>query len=288
MTHTTLISTSQLSEHLQDPDWAILDCRFVLTDPGRGETNYNRSHIPGAVYTHLERDLSSPIIPGVTGRHPWPSVEQACETFARLGIDPTCQVVVYDDAGGALAAVRVWWMLRWLGHNAVAVLDGGWQKWVYEEHPVRSGLESRAPRHFIAQQVRPELVVSAAQVDAMRHDPAYRVFDARAAERYRGENETIDPIAGHIPGAYSAPYLDNLGEEGVFRSPDELRTHYQNLLGDIAPEHSAFYCGSGVTSIHNLLALMHAGLGEGRLYAGSWSEWIAPRTRPVATGAERA
>jgi thiosulfate/3-mercaptopyruvate sulfurtransferase len=287
MTHTTLISTSQLSEHLQDPDWAIVDCRFVLTAPERGEINYARSHIPGAVYAHLDHDLSNPIIPGVTGRHPWPSVEKACDTFSRLGIDPTCQVVVYDDAGGALAAVRVWWMLRWLGHNAVAVLDGGWQRWVNEERPVRGGVESRERRSFVAQQVRPEIFVSADEIDAMRHDPSHRVFDVRAAERYRGENETIDPIAGHIPGAYSAPYLENLDEDGGFHSPQELHAHYQQLRGDTPAEGCVFYCGSGVTSIHSLLAMLHAGLGEGRLYAGSWSEWIAPRTRPVATGAER-
>lgn len=282
MSYKTLISTSELAGHLSAADWAVIDCRFVLTAPERGEQNYLRSHIPGAVYAHLERDLSSQIVPGVTGRHPWPSVEQASASFAEIGIDPGVQVVVYDDAGGALAAVRVWWMLRWLGHEAVAVLDGGWQKWVYEDRPVLSGSETRAARRFVPNP-RPELLVDVEQVNHMRLDAAYRVLDARAYERYLGHNETIDPVAGHIPGARSASYLENLSEEGTMRPPQELRERYQALLGGVPAQNAVFYCGSGVTSIHNLLAMLHAGLGEARLYPGSWSEWIADVRRPVAT-----
>ncbi|MBN1148506.1 MAG: sulfurtransferase [Anaerolineales bacterium] len=282
MTYTTLISTAELAEHLDDPDWAIVDARFVLTAPERGEQNYQRSHIPGAVYAHLERDLSDPVIPGVTGRHPWLVAEAAAAFFSNIGVGPGVQVVAYDDAGGALAAVRVWWMLRWLGHQAFAILDGGWQAWEYAERPVRVGVERRAPRRFTPQ-ARPDLLIGVEQVDQMRQDPAYRVFDARAAERYRGENETIDPVAGHIPGAYSAPYLDNLDAQGALRPAQELRAHYQDLLAGIPPQNVVFYCGSGVTSIHNVLAMEVAGLEGARIYPGSWSEWIAPRTRPVAT-----
>ncbi|MEW5869380.1 MAG: sulfurtransferase [Chloroflexota bacterium] len=282
MLYKTLISTSELAEHLNDPDWVVVDCRFVLNAPERGEQNYLRSHIPGAVYAHLERDLSSQIIPGVTGRHPWPSVEQASAFFASIGIEPGVQVVVYDDAGGALAAVRVWWMLRWLGHETVAVLDGVWQKWVYEDRPVVSGSETRAARQFVAHP-RPELLVDVEQVDRMRLDPAYRVFDARAYERYLGHNETIDPVAGHIPGARSASYLENISAEGTMRPAEELRQRFQALLEGVPAQNVVFYCGSGVTSIHDLLAMLFAGLGEGKLYPGSWSEWIVDARRPVAT-----
>jgi thiosulfate/3-mercaptopyruvate sulfurtransferase len=280
--YTTLISTEELSQHLHDSEWAIVDCRFALAFPEKGVQDYFDSHIPGAVYAHLEKDLSGSIIPGETGRHPWPGVDQAALFFSRIGIEAGVQVVAYDDAGGALAAVRLWWMLRWLGHETVAVLDGGWQKWVTEGREVKSGIEVRPQRNFISEP-RTELLVSTAKVDKLRMDPAYRIFDARAAERYHGLNETIDPVAGHIPGAFSAPYLDNLTIEGVFRPVEELRAHYKALVGGILPEKTIFYCGSGVTSVHDLLAMLHAGLGEAKLYAGSWSEWIAGGKRPVAT-----
>ncbi|HEX9029154.1 MAG TPA: sulfurtransferase [Anaerolineales bacterium] len=278
--YTTLISTDELAAHLNDPEWAIFDCRFSLLDMGRGLRDYSQAHIPGSVYAHLDADLSGPIIPGRTGRHPLPTVEAAANTFSAWGIDDGVQVVAYDDAGGALAAGRLWWMLHWLGHTAAAVLDGGWQAWLAEKRPVQGGLQTRRARIFIPRP-RPELIVGASQVDAMRQDPAFRVFDARSAERYRGENETIDPVAGHIPGAVSAPYLDDLTPQGKYRSPEELRLIYQALLGSIPADHAAFYCGSGVTSIHNILAMQHAGLGEARLYAGSWSEWITDPDRPI-------
>ena len=281
MSHTTLISTNEVSENLHNPDWAIIDCRFTVADPGLGERSYLQAHIPGAAYAHLERDLSSPVVPGVTGRHPWLSVEDATQLFSRLGIGPGVQVVAYDDAGGALAAARLWWMLRWLGHSAAAVLDGGWGKWLAEGRPATVGEESRPPRQF-QPHLRSELLVDAAAVDAARQDPAYRVLDARAAERYHGQNETIDPVAGHIPGALSAPYQENLDTKGVFRPADELRQRYQALVGETPPERTIYYCGSGVTAIHDLLAMLHAGLGEGRLYAGSWSEWITDPSKPVA------
>jgi thiosulfate/3-mercaptopyruvate sulfurtransferase len=190
------------------------------------------------------------------------------------------QVVAYDDAGGALAAVRLWWMLRWLGYEAAAVLDGGWSKWLAEGRPVRGGEESRAPRQF-QPHLRPELLVDTAAVEAARQNVTYRVLDARAAERYHGQNETIDPVAGHIPEALSAPYLENLAAEGVFRPRDELRQRYGELLGETPTDRVICYCGSGVTAIHDLLAMLHAGLGEGRLYAGSWSEWITDPDRPI-------
>jgi thiosulfate/3-mercaptopyruvate sulfurtransferase len=200
-----------------------------------------------------------------------------------MGIGPGVQVVAYDDMGGALAAVRLWWMLRWLGHEASAVLDGGWSRWRKEGRPVEAGVQQRPAREFIPQP-RPELLVDARQVDRMRQDPHQRVFDAREPERYRGEVEPIDPVAGRIPGAVSAPFKGNLTPAGTLKSREELHGIYQVLLGDIPVENTAFYCGSGVTSIHNILAILHAGLGEARLYAGSWSEWITDPTRPVSSG----
>lgn len=281
MTYTTLVTTQELAQHLSDSNWAVIDCRFSLTDPDRGEKDYRQSHIPGAAYAHLDRDLSAQVILGVTGRHPWLSHEAATSLFSSLGIDQDVQVVAYDDAGGALAAVRVWWMLRWLSHTKVAILDGGWQKWIVEGLPSLPGNEIRLPRKFVGLP-RPEMFISTQQVEQFRLDPSYLILDARANDRYHGKNETIDPVAGHIPGAVNAPYMDNLAPDGTLRPADELRQLYSGLLGKIPAEKAVFYCGSGVTSILNLLALYHAGLGEGRLYAGSWSEWITDRKRPVA------
>jgi thiosulfate/3-mercaptopyruvate sulfurtransferase len=284
MPFSLLVSTEELSRHLDDPAWLVVDCSFLLAKPDEGEQNYLAGHIPGAIYAHLDRDLSSSVIPGLTGRHPLPAPEEAARRFGKLGIAAGYQVVAYDNAGGALAAARLWWMLRWLGFDSVAVLEGGLLKWRAEGRPLRPGRETRPPVEFIAR-LRPEMSVTAEQVERLRLDPSYRLVDVRTPERYRGEAEPIDALAGHIPGALNIPYLDNLTKENTFRTPAELRSLYQKLVEDTPPEKVVFYCGSGVTSVHSLLAMLVAGLGEPRLYAGSWSEWIAPRTRPVATGA---
>jgi len=285
MIYTNLVSTQALAAHLDDPSWILFDCRFLLSQPEEKETDYLKAHIPGAVYAHLDRDLSAPIVPGKTGRHPLPTAEETAHRFGRMGIGPGTQVVAYDDQGGSLAAVRLWWMLRWLGHESAAVLDGGWQAWLNEDLPIRNGRETRPAQSFIARP-RGGMFVTSDEVEQMRQSPDYRVIDVRAAERYRGEVEPIDPVAGHIPGALNAPYSNNLNNEGRFRTPQELRDYYTKVLGDTPAERAIFYCGSGVTSIHSLLALQIAGMGEARLYAGSWSEWIASRQRPVAVGAE--
>lgn len=279
----TLISVEQLLPYLENPDWAIVDARFSLKDFEQGRKSYLSAHIPGAVFADLNDDLALPHVPGQTGRHPLPGVEQSAALFSRLGIGPGVQVVAYDDQGGALAAVRVWWMLRWLGYEQVAVLDGGWQEWRRAGYPTRGGEETRPPRAFTPQP-RPGLIATSDEVDKLRLDPRYRVLDARTPDRYRGENETIDPVAGRIPGATSVPYGGNLNPDGTFRSAEQLRRRYEHLLGEVPAENSITYCGSGVTSIHNILAMMHAGLGEGKLYVGSWSEWITDPQRPVATG----
>jgi thiosulfate/3-mercaptopyruvate sulfurtransferase len=280
MVYTTIISPSDLAPHLDDPAWAVVDCRFSLADKERGRRDYLQGHIPGAVSAHLDDDLSGPIVPGVTGRHPLPPVSDAVVVMGKLGIDEGVQVVAYDDAGGALAAARLWWMLRWLGHEAAAVLDGGWGRWVREGRPIRGGEESRPARVFLPH-ARPGRVASVEEVEALRRDPSYRLLDARSAERYRGETELVDPVAGHIPGAANLPYSDNLTPEGNLRPAEELRLRFQAVLQGVPAERVVHYCGSGATAGLNILAMLHAGLGEGRLYAGSWSEWITDAERPI-------
>lgn len=280
MTYTTLVSTQTLKAHLGDPEWAIIDCRFSLTDSGYGRHAYLEAHIPGAIYAHLNSDLSGPIVPGKTGRHPLPSILSIVDTLSKWGIDANVQVVAYDDVGGALAAARLWWILHWLGHENVAVLDGGWKQWHHEGYPVQSGNETRKSRIFIAKP-RPELVVDTKEVEKIRRDPRYRLLDSRTLARYHGREEPIDPVAGHIPGALSAPYLDNLDDSERFFPKKELKNRYKKILGRIPPERTVFYCGSGVTAAQNILALAHCGLGDARLYAGSWSEWITDPERPI-------
>jgi len=284
MSYNLLISTEELALHLTDPDWLVADCRFLLSKPDEKESDYQRAHIPGAIYVHLDRDLSAPVVPGVTGRHPLPAPADAARRFGALGIGPGVQVVAYDDLGGSLAAVRLWLMLRWLGHENAAILDGGWQKWLAEDRPVEAGTIKRSAREFAAQPPL-DCFVTTDEVERIRLDPNFRLLDGRAPERFRGEVEPIDPIAGHIPGAGNIPYTDNLATDGTFKSPEELRQLYENLTEGVPAERVVFYCGSGVTSIHNMLAMKLAGLGDAKVYAGSWSEWITDSQRQIATGA---
>ena len=277
MMYSTLISCLELADHLGDDEWVLVDCRFSLDDPDRGQADYLKNHIPGAVYAHLNNDLSGEIIPGVTGRHPLPSIDDMTERFGRWGIGDGTQVVAYDDAGGGIAA-RLWWMLHFLGHDSVAVLDGGWPRWITLGLPVRSGTENNQPRPFTAQPCA-DRIVDADMVDAVRKRSPWRLVDARDAERYRGEVEPIDPVAGHIPGALSAPFKENLTDAGLFREPADLRRRFESVIGDTPADHIISYCGSGVTAAHNILAMAHAGLGYSRLYPGSWSEWITSKTR---------
>lgn len=277
--YTTLISCQALAANLQNPDWVVMDCRFVLNDPELGRQEYQTSHIPQALYAHLDEDLSGTIIPQKTGRHPLPDPEILAQTFSRWGIDAKTQVIGYDDALGAMAA-RLWWMLRWLGHDRVAVLNGGWQQWQAENQPVTSETQGREPRSFVPQ-LRRDLLVNAEQVLAVLGKADYCLLDARTADRFRGENETIDPIAGHIAHAHSAPFSENT-EHGLFLSQEALQARFRSLLGEVPADKTICYCGSGVTACHNLLAIAHAGMGEGKLFAGSWSEWVTDPSRPMA------
>lgn len=282
MPYSTILSTTELLAHLDDPDWAIVDCRFTLVDTEKGWRDYQRAHIPGAVYAHLDRDLSGPVIPGRTGRHPLPEVERFVETLSAWGIDKQTQVVAYDDAGGVTAG-RLWWMLRWMGHDDVALLDGDWRAWQRAGLPVVSGVETRAPRRFVPR-VRPLLQVDTEDVLANLHSPQRKLIDARSPERYCGENETIDAKGGHIPGAVSAYYGPNLTSDGYFLPAEQLRRRFVDLLQETPPDHCVLYCGSGVSAAHNLIAMEIAELPGARLYVGSWSEWIADPARPIATG----
>lgn len=281
MAYHTIVSTEVLSQHLHDPDWLILDARFTLDDEQWGRTEYETSHIPGAIYADLATDLAGPIIPGVTGRRPLPTPENFAATLSRWGVNEKTQVVTYDAKGGLMAASRAWWMLRWLGHDSVAVLDGGWPQWQAEGLATTAEVQTRSPRRFVAR-LRPELFASLGDVEVARTDPDYAVFDSRSEEGYHGQGVYQDPVRGHIPGARLANRADTLDPDGCLRSPSELRAHYESLLGKVPPERAIFYCGSGVTAAQNLLALAHAGLGDARHYIGSWSEWILDPARPVA------
>ncbi len=283
MNYSSLISASELATNLYNQDWVIVDCRFDLSNPDFGRQAYLESHLPGAVYAHLEEDLSGPVLKGVTGRHPLPAPEDLAQKLGNWGIANSCQVIAYDAAGGSMAAARLWWLLKWLGHEQVAVLDGGWPGWVNAKQPVTSATPSPRSRSFIPHLVK-DLTVDAAQLVSGQPAKDLLIIDVRSPERFRGEVEPIDPVAGHIPGAINAPYTSNLDENGYFLPPGRLRERYRHLLGDRPISKSVFYCGSGVTSAHTLLAMFHAGLGMARLYPGSWSEWITDPLRPIKTG----
>jgi thiosulfate/3-mercaptopyruvate sulfurtransferase len=282
MAYRTLISATELAANLGDANWAVIDCRFSLADTEQGRRFYLASHIPGAIYAHMDEDLSGPVTPGKTGRHPLPEPAVLAEKLSAWGVDERVQVVAYDDSGGSMAA-RLWWLLRWLGHDAVAVVDGGWPQWQAAGLPVTPAISSRTPRTF-APRVQDGIVATAEEIMGRLGAPGLALFDARTADRYRGENETIDPVAGHIPGSVSAPYPENLQEDGRFQPAPLLRERFAALLQGASPQEAIFYCGSGVTAAHNVLAVAHAGLGDARLYAGSWSEWITDPNRPVAAG----
>ena len=283
MSYETLVDTATLAAHLDDPSWRVIDCRFDLGDAAAGALSFARAHIPRAVYAHLDQDLSAPRTPW-SGRHPLPEAETLAATFGRLGIDAGIQVVACDESGGAYAA-RLWWLLRWLGHPAVAVLDGGLPAWRAEHRPLVAVETAVAARQF-RPKPDPEAYVSADEVAELLARHAAVLLDARARERFEGRIEPLDPKAGHVPGARSHPFSANLGADGRFLPPAALRARFSSLLGSAPASAIVSMCGSGVTACHTLLALEIAGLEGARLYPGSWSEWCRDAGRPVATGAE--
>ena len=285
-TFTTLIEPAALARHTADADWAILDCRFDLAQPAWGAAAWQAGHIPNALYADLDRDLAGAVT-AASGRHPLPDPAALAATLGRFGIDAGVQVIAYDQGSGAYAA-RLWWLLRWLGHAPVAVLNGGFAAWQRAGLPVQTERSTRPARVFVPAPVA-DMVASTAQIAAalaagrLGGDELLLV-DARSAERLAGQNETIDPVAGHIPGALNHPFATNLAADGRFLPAAQLRAAWQRTLGARAAAAAVAMCGSGVTACHDLLALEAAGLPGARLYAGSWSEWIRDPARPVARG----
>ncbi len=276
----TLVQPETLATALGRNDLAIVDCRFSIANPGAGESAYLRGHLPGAVYAHLDRDLSDMSKTG-QGRHPWPEADTFTAKLGEWGISPQHQVVAYDDAEGAHAA-RLWFLLRLLGHDKVAVLDGGWPRWTALGLPVDTQPHRAAPARYPATTFDTSRLLDAGQVQE-RLAAGDMLVDARGADRFRGENETIDRVAGHVPGARSRPYAENLAE-GRFKPPAQLADEFRALLAGKPPEDLMVMCGSGVSACHHLLAMERAGLRGAKLFTGSWSGWIADPSRPVATG----
>jgi thiosulfate/3-mercaptopyruvate sulfurtransferase len=279
--YTTLIEVEDVFAHLHHPDWLIVDCRFDLTNVEWGFKDYQQGHIPGSVYAHLDHDCSAPPTPH-TGRHPLPSPQDFADTLERLGISNHSQVIALDTTGGSFAA-RFWWMLKWLGHSTVAVLNGGWNAWKSAGFPLAQGIETR-PRGKFVPNPQPDKMITTAEMLNLLKKPEYKIIDARAPERYRGEFEPLDPVAGHIPGSLNRFHEKNLARAGKLKSAEILQKEFTELIGDTPPHQVIVYCGSGVTSCHHLLAMEYAGIQGAKLYAGSWSEWIRDLNRPIEVG----
>ena len=280
MSYTTLVDVATLQAHLDDPSWLVVDVRHQLADTGYGERAYGAGHIPGAVFLHCDRDLSGPMT-GSNGRHPLPDRQRLAARLGDVGIGNNTQVVVYDDAQGMIAG-RLWWLMRWLGHDRVAFLDGGFPLWQAEGRPLTADVPARPATGFSAE---PSALADKVEADWLLghlEAPELCLIDARGPDRFRGENETIDPVAGHIPGARNRCFKDNIEADGRFKPAAVLRAEYLALMAGSDAKDVVVQCGSGVSACLNLLAMEIAGLRGARLYPGSWSEWCSDRSRPVA------
>ncbi|NIL93695.1 MAG: sulfurtransferase [Woeseiaceae bacterium] len=275
-----LIDCDELLEQLGEDRICIVDCRFDLKNPSAGFAKYLENHLPGAVFADLDKDLASPVSRG-SGRHPLPDIEAFCASMGRLGIGPDTLVVCYDESSGGLAA-RLWWLLRWLGHENVCVLNGGMAGWQAEGLPLESGAVKRTHREFHGAP-QADRVLETAEIVATGA-ARLALVDARDRERYAGRTEPIDPVAGHIPGARNLPFTEGLNEDGTWKSADELHQVLEEALGSACGAPWSVMCGSGVTACHLAISALLAGLPEPRLYVGSWSEWITDPDRPIATG----
>ena len=279
--YTTLIPADELARAIERPDWRVIDCRHDLVDPDHGRLAYTDGHLPGAHFLHLDDDLSARPT-GRNGRHPLPDPAALALRLGAFGIDRGTQVVAYDDSGGIFAA-RLWWLLRWLGHRRVAVLDGGFRAWCATAGKLSSRrLPPTSETRFEIATTDGHVVADDVAAGLERGDIV--LVDARSPDRYRGENETLDPVAGHVPGARNRFFHDNLDREGRFKPPTTLATEFRHVIGDVHPAQVVHMCGSGVTACHNLLAMEAAGIVGSKLYAGSWSEWCSAPERPVAVG----
>jgi thiosulfate/3-mercaptopyruvate sulfurtransferase len=278
-----LVSTADLAGHLGDPDWIVFDTRHDLMDPAKGRRLYGEGHIPGAYFLHVDDDLAGRKT-GTNGRHPLPDVAEFAARMNERGVTPRTQVVAYDDMSGNFA-VRLWWMLRWLGHDRVALLDGGIPMWVKEGRPLAKDVPAPRKGAFVP---RPHAgaAVDLPFIERFREDPSIRLVDARAAERFAGLQEPIDPVAGHIPGAINRFWQKNLMPDGRFKPAEQLRREYDAMLAGMAPAQTVHMCGSGVPACHNIFAMELAGLPGARLYPGSWSEWCSDPSRPMIPASE--
>ena len=278
----TLVSVDELAAHLDDPNWRVFDCRHDLANTEYGAQAYAKGHIPGALFLHCDRDLSGPMT-GKNGRHPLPDIETFAKRMGECGITPDTQVVAYDNEASAFAS-RLWWMLRWLGHDKVALLDGGLPGWKRAKQPLDTSVRQVVPTQFVPRP-RPELLVDTAFVEQHLRKPDMLLIDGRSEDRYAGQNERLDPVAGHIPGSINRFYYDCLDDAAIyFKTADELRAEFEDLLGDRDPRSVVHLCGSGVTACVNVLGMEVAGLKGSKLYAGSWSEWCSDPALPAATG----
>lgn len=282
MTFSTFISADELCAHLNDPDWVIIDCRFDLSNPSWGREDYLRSHIPGAVFADIELDLSGPVTPD-SGRHPLPDPDTLAKKFGQWGIGPDTQVVAYDSQSGSYAA-RLWYLLRLCGHTRVSILEGDFNLWLQEGYPQRSCGEHSTAREFTGTFDQRKLISAGELLRLIGSDQPYQLVDSRAPQRYRGEIEPIDRVAGHIPGAVNRFHGENLTPEGRLKPAEQLRAEFLALLDGFSPEQAVFYCGSGVTACFNLAAMEAAGLPGANLYPGGWSEWIQDPERPIQRG----
>lgn len=279
-----LLVAQVVREHMSDPDWVVVDCRFELSDPEFGRRSYKKNHIPGAVFLDLDKDLAGPVAPG-TGRHPLPEVQSIVATLGAAGIENSSNVVVYDQDNGAIAA-RAWWILRWLGHESVYLLDGGYSRWQQLGFPLEAGEVARDPTQY-HESLQGARVLTTRELeedlDALRE---HKLLDARDRQRFLGKLEPIDPVAGHVPGAISLPFAEFVRADGTWLPLRERAALLENVLGPDRDVDWSVMCGSGVTACHLAISGLEAGYKEPRLYVGSWSEWIRDPDRPIGTGAE--
>jgi len=281
MTFQTIISTQDLQKNINDQDWFVFDCRFLLKDPEGGLKKFKQDHIPGAQYADMDKDLASAMT-ATSGRHPLPNPDELIQKLQSWGVNNSSQIICYDDMSGAFAA-RMWWLLKWLGHNDVAVLDGGIDKWTTSNFSLEADVKTRQVGSF-AGQANNDMWVGIDFVKQQLEANKINLLDARSGERFTAKDSKTDPVAGHVPGAMSFPFAWNLTKQGVFLSSDGLQKRFADSFSDSQNKEVINMCGSGVTACHNLLAMSIAKLPMTRLFVGSWSEWIKDKSRPVATG----
>lgn len=281
MTFQTIISVDDLNKNISNQDWFVFDCRFLLKDREGGLKKFNQGHIPGAQYADMDKDLASPMTT-FSGRHPLPNPDELIKKLQSWGVNNSSQIICYDDMSGAFAA-RMWWLLKWLGHNEVAVLDGGIDKWTENGLTLETDVQQRDEGTFSGDE-NGGMWVDIKFVEQQLEEGNIDLLDARSSERFTAKDTKTDPVAGHIPGAMSFPFAENLTKQGTFLSAQELQKRFSPLFLDAQKKQVINMCGSGVTACHNLLAMSVAGLPMTRLFVGSWSEWIKDKSRPVATG----